>query len=315
MTKGLDMKGIDISMETKEMREQFLKSNYFSALSIMTPKEKWLCIDRNEKNLDETYKSAKNMNIFNLVVTEGDNVTGFINVKYIKQNNEQYDIDWDKMEKIDNHSVPGTMHLFTLLEKMVKDADELEKIMSPLYFVLRENDGSGNPIGIISFWDLNRAPAYILSYPILVSLEHTLIIKIEKSHENWVEHDDLRKKIHKKYADNRGKKNRKLFEKFLEGPNYNYQKLSKLGLQELIYFYKNDPHIEVDDDKTIKNLIDLLERKTRFRNIIAHSVKLIVESDKFKDDLKDLTKIWCLGKTVFCNFTDPKVSYRQPVQN
>jgi hypothetical protein len=309
----VDMNDIDTLYDLKDLHKEFLDSKYFSALSIMTPKEDWLCVHRYESCLKENYEEAQKRKIFNLVVMDGQHVSGYINVKYIKKRDGEYNIDWDKMEKIEVHTVHETLDLFNLLKKMVNDAKKVRRRMSPIYFVNSSQGGSKEPIGIISFWDLNRAPAYILSYPILVYVEHTLIIKIKNSHKRWVEHEDLLTKIREKY----GEKTRKsrLFKEFLGSSEYNYSKLFKFGFPELLYFYENDPHIDRDEDRTIENLISLFKDNRKFRNIIAHSVNLIVEGQHFRQNLEDLEKIWDYGKTAFCNFINPKLSYSPPLIN
>lgn len=313
------MEANDSLNNLKDLHEEFLNSSYFSALSIMTPREDWVCIERNGENICGAYEEATKMNIFNLVVKDGQNVLGYINVKYIKQGEHGYDIDWKKMEKTVDHTVSGTSHLSKLLKRMAKDAKQVEREMSPLYFVLPSQANSKEPIGIISFWDLNRAPSYILSYPILVYLEHTLINKIKKSHKDCVEHEDLLEKV--RVTEKKGKESKKYqhFKEFLENPTDNYSKLSKWYFPELVFFYENDPHIERDGDEVLKNLIELLKKNwnnnTKFRNMIAHTVNLIVDGEKFRENLEDLEKIWDYGKIAFSNFINPKLSYSSPLIN
>jgi CBS domain-containing protein len=309
------MNEINTLNELMTLHEEFLNSRYFLAPSIMTPREEWLSIDRNDTSIEEAYKEAKERNIFNLVVTDGKHVSGFINVKYIRLRNGKYEIEWDSMENVEDHSVPETCHLFGLLKIMVKDAKQVERQMSPLYFVVKSQGNDEEPTGIISFWDLNRAPAYILSYPILVYLEHTLIIIIEKSHISGAEHGDLFDKMCKMFSFKKQEQDR--FRRFLDAPRFNYSVLSKLGLPELAYFYENDPHIK-NKNKIPKDLLYLFTTRTdkkRFRNIIAHTINLIVDSKNFRQDLEDLDKIWNYGKELFCNFIDPKVSYSPPFLN
>ena len=307
------MESNDSLNNLKDLHKEFLNSSYFSALSIMTPKEDWLCIHRDDKCLKETYCEAKKRRIFNLVVMDGQQVSGFINIKYINKRNEEFTVDWNRMEKVEEHAICESLSLFDLLKKMVGDAKKVKRRMSPLYFVLPSKGSTKEPIGIISFWDLNRAPTYILSYPILVYLEHTLIFKIRHSHKSWVEHGELLTEIGRHFGVDKHVHNR--FKKFLSAPEYNHSILSKCGFSELVYFYENDPHIEGDGDEIIKNLINLFKDNRKFRNIIAHSVNLIVDSQHFRQNLEDLEKIWDYGKVAFSNFIDPKLSYSTPLMN
>ena len=306
------MKETNSRPDLRAIHKEFLESRYFSALSIITPKEDWLWISKDGAGIDKKYGEAKKRKIFNLVVIDGQRVSGFINVEYIRPRDGKYEIEWEKMESVENYRVPEGSHLFDLLKRMVKDAKQIgeEREMSPIYFVVKSEGKSEEPIGIISFWDLNRAPAYILSYPILVYLEHTLIIKIEKSHSNWVSHKDLLEKISESYSGRRYRAIRNRFKKFLEEPMHDYQVLSEWGLPELAYFYENDPHMEMYKDSVTSDLIQLFTNESKLRNILAHTVNLIVDGNDFERDLENLEKIWNYGKTVFFNFIDPKVSYR-----
>lgn len=311
------MEANDSLNNLKGLHEEFLNSSYFSALSIMTPKKDWLCIHRDDKYLNETYFEAKKRSIFNLVVMDGHQVSGFINIKYIKKRNEEFTVDWNKMEKVEEQAICETLSLFDLLKKMVGDAKKVKRRMSPLYFVLPSKGSTKEPIGVISFWDLNRAPTYILSYPILVYLEHTLIFKIRHSHKQWVEHVELLTQIGRHFGVDKHEHNR--FKKFLSAPEYNHSILSKCGFPELVYFYENDPHIERDGDEVIKNLIGLFKKNRKgnkkFRNMIAHTVNLIVDGQEFMENLEDLDKIWDYGKVAFSNFINPKLSYSTPIIN
>ena len=111
------MEANDSLNNLKDLHEEFLNSSYFSALSIMTPKEDWLCIHRDDKCLKETYCEAKKRRIFNLVVMDGQQVSGFINIKYINKRNEEFTVDWNRMEKVEEHAICESLSLFDLLKK------------------------------------------------------------------------------------------------------------------------------------------------------------------------------------------------------
>ena len=302
--------------ELRVIHDEFLNSRYFSAPSIMTPRKEWLSIDRNDdSSIEEVCKKAEDNGISNLVVMDGQRVSGFLNVNYIRERNGRYKLEWDKMGSIEDHSFPENTHLSDLIKDMVREAESVvEREMSPLYFVVKSQKGSKEPIVIISFWDLNRAPAYILSYPILVYLEHTLISKIEDSHIGWVEHRDLASKMGKKFHKLKDRDNKR-FNLFMGGPKYDYTALSKWSFQELIFFYRNDPHVIRDPKEIPEGILDLFTRESNrknLRNIIAHTVNLIVDQENFKQDLKDLDLIWNYGKILFYSFGDHKLSYSEP---
>ena len=292
----------DEVLKLRGLHEEFLNEKYFSAFSIITPKRDWLCVDKNESNIDLKIEKAKRKKIFNLVVKENERISGSINLKYLERR------QWDKLEEIEKFSVLESMHLFDLVERMVKDSKKAKRELSPLYFVYPTEDRTKDPVGIVTFWDLNRAPSYILSYPILVYLEHTLLFKIRDSHKEWSKHTDLLNKL----SENEDPYH--YIKKFVKGPQYDYKVLSRWWLPQLVYFYKNDQHIERNHSEIPEELISSFIERGKFRNRLGHTVNLIIRDDKhFNEDLNELNNIWNLGKKIFINFIDPKVRHSSPV--
>ncbi|MEM0136373.1 MAG: hypothetical protein QXU18_14300 [Thermoplasmatales archaeon] len=286
------------------VHKKFIENPYFSAFSIMTPKDDWLCFDTKRSDIESLTEEAKRKQIFNLVVKEGEEILGSINLKDLKEN------EWrNKLVKVDKFLIPASKPLIDLVDQMIRDSENLERERSPLYFVQGRGNKSKYPVGILTFWDLNRAPAYILSYSILVFLEHSLLLKIRDSHDTWCDHADLIKQINRQDP----QRNISYIKKFVNRPRYNYRILSKWGLQELLIFFKYDPHIEGDSAEISEDLLNLFALEKDFRNRIGHPVKLIVTDDgNFRCDLKKLQIIWKLGKKAFINFTDPKVRHSTP---
>ena len=290
-------------IELKKVHEDYVENPYFTAFSLTTPHSDWLCIDKKDTNLEDKVKEAKILHIFNLVVKEDKKTIGSINVEDLGNENWR-----DLIVHSDDYFISASMSLFDLVGRMMKDSQNQKRERSPLYFVGNSALSDEEPVGIATFWDLNRAPAYILSYSILVYLEHTLLLKIRDSHNTWCEHIELLKQIANEDP-------QCYIKKFVRGPKYNYRILSKWGLPELLTFYRKDPHIDRDILMISDDLIAAFSDESAFRNRIGHSVKLLVEDKdkKFQTDLRRLNVIWNLGRTAFITFIDPKVRHSSPI--
>ena len=288
-----------------KIHEEFTRNNYFTVFSLMTPKLDWLWIDINNRNYDEKVKEAKKKEFFNLVVKDNESTLGYINLEDLND-----DIN-KKLEKVNEHIIPSSMPLYDLTAKMIKDAKNLERERSPLYFVTSPGADSRDPIGLVTLWDLNRAPSYIFSYSILVYLEQTLLFKIKDSHKSWENHDSVINKIKATYPKLRYIED---LDKFIRGPQYKHKALSKLGLPELLAFYMNDPHIVDMKEKIIDDLVNHFKSSEGIRNRIGHPINLLVrdDDDNFLKDLSILNRIWDVGREAFIKFLDPKVRHSSP---
>lgn len=299
----------DKRFDLKKLHVDFVKNKYFSAFSLMTPKENWLSIDKKEHNIKRKIRDARQKKIFNIVVEEEGQVIGSINVKDIDNNK------WGNyIKSIGGHQVDASTALPKLSEMMVKDSEFVRmREDSLLYFVIQSKNMKTEPIGIMTFWDLNRAPLYIFSYMGLVYLEQTLLLKIRESNQNWCDHSAVIAEIFKSGNSNGNKSHIKKFVKEDHGI-YNYIELSKCGIIDLLAFYKFDEHLDKTSFLELENLVDLFYKPHSFRNKIAHSIELLVDDDdNFKYDLKSLNEIGKYGKQAFLDFTDPKVSRSTPL--
>ena len=222
------------AIELRKLHEEFAENPYFTVFSLMTHHDDWLWIDKKGTNLEDTVKDAKIGHIFNLVVKEDEKAIGSINVQDLSKTNWR-----DLIVYIDNDSISASMSLFDLAGRMMRDSQNLKRDRSPLYFVRNSASSDGEPVGIVTFWDLNRAPSYILSYSILVYLEHTILLAIKESHKAWCDHTELLNMI-------RDRDRHNYIRNFFDGQGYNYKALSSWGFPELLTFYRNDPHINKD---------------------------------------------------------------------
>jgi hypothetical protein len=289
---------LDYHVEIEKLNNDFMNNPYFSALSIMTPRDQWLFIQKSAHNASETSEEARRRGITNVVVTEGETVLGYIRHTDLEKKS------MDKVKRIQGCKIPEGMKLFQLVEVMVKDSRAIDQDDAPLYFITRERNEREDIIGILTFWDLNRAPSYVLTYSILAAIEQTLLLKIRESHKEWRDHTETLRKI-----DTEELKRFDSIKKFVSGPEYDFGKLDEWDLKGLWAFYKHDPHIISKFDNSLEELIKILISGTR--NRVGHPVKFMIRDDgNFKDDLENLSKVWKDGKKFFSDFLNPKVRHK-----
>ena len=219
----------------RKIHNNFTLNDYFTAFSLVTHQSDWLWIDINDRNVERKVKEAKEKHIFNLVVKDHGTTLGYVNVLDLKDNKIT------KLEKVDKHTIPSSTPLYKLSGMMLKDANNIKRERSPIYFVKIPEPVSREPIGLVTYWDLNRAPSYIFSYSILVYLEQTIFLKIRDSHKLWEDHRDFLDKIRGYMRPWEPKLHISWISQFISGPNYNYKILSKWGLPELLAFYPELP--------------------------------------------------------------------------
>lgn len=201
----------------------------FEVSSIATHKEKWICVDKNDKrSYSEKAKVAENCDIFNLVATDGNKILGYINRLDLNEGQLDRIVRWNEK------SLDAESKLTVVIDEMVNDSSKIdERERSPLYFVNSKLNGKSEPLGIVTFWDLNRAPAYTLSYTCMIYLEHTLFNLIKERHETWEDHASLVEKC-----------TRREVKSFLRSPKPSIEKISKNWvLGDLIEFCKVDSHV------------------------------------------------------------------------
>ncbi len=289
----------DYESKIRNLNGEFLNNPYFSAYSIMTPKKDWLTVHRFDNSPSNIASKAISRGLTNVVVCEDGDIKGFINAKDLKEGR------WNTMkEGIENYMLKGGMLLPDLVDRMVMGSRNMERDQSPLYFVTQKENSVEDIVGILTFWDLNRAPSYVFFYSILVAIEQTLLLTIRKSHTEWCDHTETLGKIEDELRNTRSFP--PIFQ-FAQGPEYNFKKLDKWDLRALKAFYERDLHIR-EQDESFQQLIDILT--SNLRNRVGHPVKFIIKDDRhFKDDLKTLSKILHYGKEFFVGFPNPKVRH------
>ncbi len=309
----MKLKDNGVPPENFNIHMDFLQNEYFTARSLMTPRKECSYVDITGQNLEAGKEDAKKNGFSNLVVKKGDETVGFINVEDLKKT------DWkDRVVKIDEkHTVSASMSLFKLAEKMAGDSADTkmcpERKRAPLYFVYDVESSGKEPIGIMTYWDFNRASSYILSYTILVVMEQSLFRVIKDTHNEWQDHCSMLDKF------DGGKVNSNVHKFLCECPGhegYNYSALSKWHLRELLIFYNNDEHVKKDlriEESILKKLADFFKQENKIRNRIAHPVNLLVEDKDFQTDLKNLMVLWKYGNEAFLKYDDAKLRRNAPV--
>lgn len=296
----------EYSIRLVNAHEQLLQCNYFTVEAILTPPECWVSIDLNGNREQETAKKAKMKDLTNVVVKANEKPVGFINTQDLEEKN------WSALVKIDKFQVPTTEHLSDVVSRMAEDARKISRERSPLYFAYDEHNREKGPIGIFTFWDLNRNPSYTMSYLGLQYLEQTLLHKIRDQHTVWSDHHFVLEKICKTNLNSAGK--RRIKESF-GGRSFNLESLSYWGLEELITFYEIDKHVAEDQKRLPQEFLDAFKNPNfgDYRNRLGHTIKLLVrDNDGFKDDLEKLKRTWDLGNRIFLDFGNPKVRYESP---
>jgi hypothetical protein len=277
--------------------QELTEEQAFEVFSIATHKEKWLCVDKNNKQShSKNAKEAEDYDLFNLVVIDHNKISGYINREDLREG------QWNKMVRWNERSLDAKTKLTEVIGKLVRDSSGItRRERSPLYFVNSKLNGKSEPLGIITFWDLNRAPAYILSYACMIYLEHTLLNSIRDTHETL--------ENHRSSADQFESRD---LRSFFRSSDLSFKELSKKWfLRDLIEFCRKDKHVSPwckEIDATLMECLDG-EGKDSLRNQIAHPIRLLVRDDdtNFKDDLAKLQKLWTAGIEALRHFHNPKV--------
>ena len=100
MSGGMDSTKIENAFRLEEYHRDFLNNRYFQVFTIMTPRKDWLCIDLNTGDINESIKQAKEAEISNIVVMDGDITKGYINVNEWNEKKIAMD-DWKQDPHID----------------------------------------------------------------------------------------------------------------------------------------------------------------------------------------------------------------------
>ena len=165
--------------------EEFFEQPLFKAKHLMTPIKEVKTIQKGEKKLQEKIDDAKFNGYSNLVVKTGSRYIGQIPVRKLEKNNSWAD-EVTELTRYTVHDTDGIPELSEIFASHLADTKVIND--PPIYFVL---DKGGKPLGIMTYWDLNRRSVYTYTYHILLSIEQALKDHIAKTHneKNNTDHD------------------------------------------------------------------------------------------------------------------------------
>ncbi len=115
----------------------------------------------------------------------GSKFIGQIPARKLEENNS-----WtDAIIKLTRYTVQDTYGITRLSEIFATHLADQKSIKNPpIYFVLGKDE---HPLGIMTYWDLNRRSVYTYTYHMLLSIEQALKDHIAKTHsgKNNKDHD------------------------------------------------------------------------------------------------------------------------------
>ena len=269
------------------------ESGVFTAFSLITHRSNWLTVEYLQKDVEEEVRDAERYEIFNLVVIENHKVKGSINVKDLCNG------DWDHCVPLSSFTINPSTPIPNLVETFSKDSRDTDRKRSPVYFVNSTNGAKQNPLGILTFWDLNRAPVYILSTLVVTFVEQSLLDQAKNAY------------FHKDQIDLLSCTQR--VRDYIEAMDFSPSRLSEWYFHDFISLIRSDETIRMGSLPLSGELVSALEGtgNDSFRNRVNHSNKLVVRDDdiNFTQDLHKLCVVMTEGLPWIDEFTNPKVSY------
>lgn len=283
--------------------EEFYRSKLFSAESLMT---RWgpsiLKIQENPSIEDKklVIEEGKKRNISSVVVCKNMKPIGYSVLKYWK-------LDTNKPALIrfgPGHRLKPSGELQDIVLRFYKVSQNNDKTVSPPIFIVEDSEPHDEdprkPIGIMTYWDLNRRSVYSYFYSIFVFLEQSLKNDIYESHRDG--HSDCVKKYVQHIEKNRKRKRK--FKGWDKELHYN---IARLSFSELLKFKRRNCHRGNYGVTSIP--IDILESMNKIRNKIAHPVNLVLDSglSRTQQQLEYLKKLCTEGKKIVIETdTNPK---------
>ncbi|MDG6999520.1 MAG: hypothetical protein JRN15_10440 [Nitrososphaerota archaeon] len=277
--------------------EEFFEQPLFKAKHLMTPMNEVKTIQKGEKKLQEKIDEAKCRGYSNLVVKTGSKYVGQIPARKLEENNS-----WtDAITELTRYTVQATDGITRLSEIFASHlAEKRNNEDPPIYFVLGKNE---RPLGIMTYWDLNRRSVYTYTYHILLSVEQVLKDHIAKTHngKNNKDHDWISREEDKNL--------KSLFESF-RSSGWESKRLTKWHFHQLCSFYSEDTCVESGVSPQFTE--DVLKACKELRNKVMHPVNLIMEGRSntgWASRLIELNKLWTEGKKAVDYLGNPKNTY------
>ena len=271
----------------------------------MTPwSEEIVCIGTNPTKIQKATikRKAENMHISSVVVYEDNKPIGYSVVGRWKDNVEG--IDYTKFR--DKHNINSNSSLSLIIQRFCELASKCNKTNSPPIFLVNskpeKKSGLQSPIGLMTYWDVNRRSVYSYIYSVMVFIEQVLKEEIYNSHSDS-NISCLRDFV--LMRDSSKKKPREL-EDWEDGLRAN---ISKLTFRELCDFRSVDIHVTSYSCACITE--DILSSMLALRNKIAHPVNLILDGGpaRLKSQLETLRQICKEGREMVTKYdSNPKNS-------
>ena len=277
--------------------DKFFEQPLFKAKHLKTPMKEVKTIQKGELKLQEKIDDAKCRGYSNLVVKTGSRYIGQIPVRKLEENNS-----WtEEVTELASYTVQDTDEITKLSEIFASHLADQKNIKDPpIYFVLGKDE---HPLGIMTYWDLNRRSVYTYTYHILLSVEQVLKDRIALTHngKNNKDHDWI---VHV-----RDEQSRDRFELYkLSG--WESKRLKAWHFSQLCDFYIKDACVKSSESPPFKE--DVLKACKELRNKVMHPVNLILEGNSNTDwvsRLIRLNKLWIEGRKAVYHPGNPKNTY------
>lgn len=260
-----------MSESYSESLKDFFENNIFKAESMMTPIQSLVSIEKNasKKEVEDRIAEAQEKHISSIVISEGKRPIGYSVIPSSTRRLKNYDPRTRFVRFNEQNYLSSGSTLGDIVSKFLEVASSIGKSISPPIFLVYDSlGGKDMPIGLMTYWDLNRRSVYSYLYAIFVYFEQSMKLEIYFSHSNdlykcileYIKTKDLRKR-HPRVI----------------GPNAsdlgsNISKLKFEELKELLYDEHSSPDVKITFPEEI---IAALKDK---RNQLAHPVNLIIES-------------------------------------
>jgi hypothetical protein len=248
---------------------ELLSGELFTAKSTATKWEDCRKLLLGERVSREMIREAKDLDIENLPIAEGSTVIGYAKTHELRQGMvvSQSKIHHSFQESI----VDSSERLPALARRFLQDGLDNYK----LYFV---TDGGRNPLGIMTYADLNRRTSYIYSYVMMSFLEQWAKMQIENRYRL------VGRRLSKKWMSSLSVERRSLLVRW--AAEKHQSTLGVASLEDLVRILRRD--VKQDMDRNFKRM---LASALSIRPRVAHPVKLLVPR-KDSEGLSHLLRFW-----------------------
>lgn len=286
------------------------ESNPFQAQSLMTPIEKMVSIeiDAPDNDVGIKIRTAQREHISSLIVSKNNKLIGYSVVPSSSRRLRNYDPRNKYVSFNDQHYLSFDCTLGDIVSKFGSVANSLHKTASPPIFLVYDDFGKRDaPVGLMTYWDLNRRSVYSYLYTIFVYFEQSIKLEIYRSHTGEF-HNCIYEYIKRKDTN---KSHPRTASSNANDLRSNISKLKFTELVELLY----DKHSSAELHLTLPR--DIIKALASKRNQLAHPVNLVMESGlvNVRNNLETLFKICVEAKDIVIKYDrNPKnTMYSSPM--